>query len=102
MHFLLVPGPVTNESVVVLSSTSMAVKWSPPSVAGSFVESYIITIIATCPEVPSTTLSLPSVQTDVVLTNLEEGMEYHILLRARNVIGNSMFIDVIERTQSAG
>ena len=91
-----------NVSASVLSSTSMDVKWSPPEIAGIFIDSYVITTIANCPDIPPKNSFLSPHQTHIILSDLEEGMTYHVLITARNAIGDSMLVDVIERTQSAG
>ena len=93
---------MANVSVSVLSSTSMAVTWGPPEIAGMFVETYIITTIATCPDIPPRTSFLPSHQTHFELDDLEEGMTYHVLISARNAIGDSMLVGVKENTESEG
>ena len=80
----------------------MAVRWNPPVIAGIFIDTYVITSIATCPGIPPETSFLPPHQTHIVLDDLEEGMAYHVLITARNAIGDSVLVDVIEKTQSAG
>ena len=90
-------------SVSVLSPTSLSLKWNPPEIGGNFIDTYIITAISsTCPNILPKTTYVPPHQTHIILNDLEEGMAYHVLITARNTIGDSILVDVMEKTLSAG
>ena len=98
----LVPTPVTNLSVSNVSTTTITVKWTSPSIEdGNYVTHYNISYSPSCPELSSVNVTLVSV-TPHTLRELFSGMNYIITVRAGNVLGESSPITLNNVTQMTG
>ena len=93
----LVPTPVTRFSVSDVSTTTITVNWtSPSSKDGNYITYYNISYSSSCPELSSVNVTLVSVTPhqftttfSYTLRNLSSGMNYTIIVRAGNVLGES-------------
>ena len=106
----LVPTPVTSFSVIDISTTTITVNWTSPSVEdGNYVTYYNISYSSSCPELSSVNVTLISVTPhqftttfSYILRELFSGMSYAITVRAGNILGESSPMMINNVTQMTG
>ena len=106
----LVPTPVTNLSVSDVSSTTIIVNWTSPSIEdGNYVTYYNISYSPSCPELSSVNVTLvfvtPHQSTTTfsyILRELLSGMNYTITVRAGNILEESSPMILNNVTQMTG
>ena len=110
LFYCLVPTPVTSLSVSDVSTTTITVKWSSPSsVDGNYVTYYNISYSPSCPELSSVNVTLVSVTPhqftttfSYTLRELFSGMNYTIIVRAGNILGESSPVMILGETDPTG
>ena len=106
----LVPTPVTGLSVSDVSTTTITVNWTSPSIEdGNCVTYYNISYSPSCPELSSVNVTLVSITPhqftttfNYILRELFIGMNYTITVRAGNILGESSPIMINNVTQMTG
>ena len=106
----LVPTPVTNLLVSDVSTTTIRVNWtSPSSEDGNYVTYYNISYSPSCPKLSSVNVTLVSVTPhqftttfSYILRELFSGMNYTIIVRAGNILGESSPMTLSNVTQMTG
>ena len=106
----LVPTPVTNLSVIDVSTTTIRVNWtSPSSEDGRYVTYNNISYSPSCPELSSMNVTLVSVTPhqftttfSYILRELFSGMNYTIKVRAGNILGESSPVMILGETEPTG
>ena len=106
----LVPTPVTSLSANDISTTTIRVKWtSPRSEDGNYVTYYNISYSPSCPELSSVYVTMISVTThqftttfSYTLRELFSGMNYPIIVRAGNILGESSPVMILGETEPTG
>ena len=106
----LVPTPVTSLSVNDISTTTIRVKWtSPRSEDGNYVTYYNISYSPSCPELSSVYVTMISVTPhqftttfSYTLRELFSGMNYTIIVRAGNILGESSPVMILGETEPTG
>ena len=105
----LVPTPVTNLSVSDISTTTIRVNWTSPSIDdGNYVTYYNISYSPSCPEFSSVNMTLVSVTPyqstttfSYILRELLSGMNYIITVRGGNILGESSPVKILGETDAA-
>ena len=103
----LVPTSVTNLLVSDISTTTITVNWTSPSIEdGNYVTYYKISYSPSCPELSSVNVTLVSVTPhqftttfSYILRELFSGMNYIIKLRAGNILGESSPVMILGETE---
>ena len=103
----LVPTPVTSLSVSDVSTTTIRVNWTSPSIEdGNYVTYYNISYSPSCPELSSVNMTLVSVTPhqftttfSYTLRELFSGMNYIITVRAGNILGESSPVMILGETE---
>ena len=103
----LVPTLVTSLLVSDVSTTNITVNWtSPSSEDGNYVTYYKISYSPSCPELSSVNVTLFSVTShqstttfSYILRELFSGMNYTIIMRGGNVLGESSPVMILSETQ---
>ena len=106
----LVPTPVTSFLVNDVSTTTIRVNWtSPSSEDGNYVTYYNISYSTSCSELSSMNATLVSVTPhqftttlNYILRELFSGMNYTIMVRAGNILGESNPVIILGETKPTG
>ena len=106
----LVPTSVANLSVSDVSTNTIRVNWTSPSIEdGNYVTYYNISYSSSCPELSSVNVILVSVTPhqftttfSYTLRELLSGINYTFTVRAGNVLGESSRITLNNATQMTG
>ena len=103
----LAPTPVTNLSVSDVSTTTIRVNWTSPSIEdGNYVTYYNISYSPSCPELSSVNVTVVFVTPhqftttfSYTLRELFSGMNYTITVRAGNILGESSPVMILGETE---
>ena len=105
----LVPTPVTSVSLNDISTTTITVNWTSPSIDdGNYITYYNISYSPSCPEL-SVNMTLVFVtphqsttKFSYILRELFSGMNYTITVRAGNILGESSPVMILGETDPTG
>ena len=105
----LVPSPVTSLSVTGVLTTDITVNWTiPRPEVGSFMTYYNISYTPSCPELSAVNVTIPvaphqsTTTYTYTLRGLYSGMNYTIIVRAGNVLGESSSVVINDLTKPTG
>lgn len=97
-----VPGPVPSVNVTTVSSTELNVSWAPPTSPNGVILRYILTFTsAPEPNIPHKG-ELISNTMSVVLSDLHEGVQYHLGVKAVTEVGPGPELMSAGTTYTAG
>ena len=100
---LAVPGPVVNLRIVLVTSTSLEVQWSPPTQANGVIVRYLLDYKSSNPTIsPNSVLVVPANSSSFLVSNLQEGLTYEVKMRAETMIGPGQAVSVSASTYTAG
>ena len=101
----LVPSSVNSLSVTNISTTDITVNWIIPNTeAGNYVTYFNISYIPSCPELSSVNATVPvaphqfTITYNYTLRGLSSGMNYTIIVRAGNILGESESVITVNET----